>query len=106
MISKNYISLGPVRIRHGSKHLAKWGFPRIAIGGLSLWTWTNTGQFTLASYHPASSITWLWAVTLWRAQGIRAGRSVCKYNWSWAVWFLGLGITLHRQRRMNRGAAK
>ena len=34
----NWIALGPVRIRIGSKYLAPWGFPRLQIGGLSLWS--------------------------------------------------------------------
>lgn len=58
----NYIQIGPAIIRVGSKHLASWGFPRLCIGGLSVWSWTNEEWLTLASYHPASSITWLWAV--------------------------------------------
>jgi hypothetical protein len=64
----NFISLGPVTLRVGSKHLAPWGFPRIQIGGLSLWSWSNSGQFVPASYHPRSSITWLWTVWIRREQ--------------------------------------
>lgn len=56
----NHISIGPVRIRTGSRYLAKWGFPRLQIGGLSIWSWSNSGDLLLASYHPRRSITWLW----------------------------------------------
>lgn len=58
----NYVKIGPVIVRVGSKHLAPWGFPRVRVYGFSLWSWTNSGQLSLASYHPASSLTWLWAL--------------------------------------------
>mgnify|MGYP003442713766 FL=1 len=60
----NHIKLGPVRIRVGSHRLAPWGFPRVQVGGLSLWSWNNTGGLNIASYHPAWSITWLWYVCI------------------------------------------
>jgi hypothetical protein len=64
----NFITLGPVSLRVGSKHLAPWGFPRIRIGGLSLWSWTNSGHFVPASYHPRSSITWIWSAWIYRRE--------------------------------------
>ena len=82
MPRSNHIKIGPVIIRVGSKHLAPWGFPRIKIGGLSLWSWTNTGQLVPASYPPRKSITWLWS--LWVEP---------RRPWRW---------TLHRQSRMPR----
>lgn len=69
----NWVKIGPVRLRIGSKHLAPWGFPRVAVHGLSFWSWTNGGDLCLASYHPASSITWLWALYV---------------EWSWQHWGL------------------
>ncbi len=56
----SYLKIGPVLIRYGSKGMAKWGYPRLEIGGLSFWSWTNGGDFSVAAYHPKSSITWLW----------------------------------------------
>ena len=60
----NYVHIGPVTIRTGSRYLAKWGFPRVQIGGLSLWSWTNSGDLQIAAYHPRASITWLWYVNV------------------------------------------
>jgi hypothetical protein len=60
----NYVRLGPVAVKVSSKHLAPWGYPRLQIGGLSLWSWWNDGDFCPASYHPQSSITWLWQTKL------------------------------------------
>lgn len=81
---RNHIKIGPAVVRIGSKHLAPWGFPRLRIWGLSFWTWTNSGQLGLASYHPKSSITWLWS--LWIDP---------RRPWRW---------NLHRQARMPRRA--
>ena len=64
---RNYLALGPVKIRINSKHLAGWGYPSIQIGALSLFTWTNTGGLTLASYQPLQQ-TWHWAVVVQRSQ--------------------------------------
>lgn len=58
----NHVRLGPVILRIGSRNLAPWGFPRIQIGGLSLWSRTNSGDLHLAAYHPRASLTWLWYV--------------------------------------------
>ena len=82
---KNHIKVGPVIVRIGSKHLASWGFPRLHIGGLHFWSWTNSGQLILAGYHPRSSITWLWS--LWIDP---------RRPWRW---------NLKRQTRMPRTAA-
>jgi hypothetical protein len=64
---KNYVVIGPVRIRVNSKHLAPWGFPTISIGGLSLFSWTNTGGLTLASYQPPGE-TWHWSFCIQRRE--------------------------------------
>lgn len=64
----NWIRLGPVRIRIGSKYLAPWGFPRLQVGALSLWSYWNDGTFCPAAYHPRSSITWLWQTRLERGE--------------------------------------
>ena len=46
---RNYLALGPVRIRINSKHLAGWGYPSIQIGALSLFiNFVNLFQFLLA----------------------------------------------------------
>lgn len=67
---RNYLVLGPIRIRVSSKHLAPWGYARVAIGGLSLLSRANTGDLMLASYHPSWSHTWRWSVMLRRADGL------------------------------------
>jgi hypothetical protein len=65
---RNHVAIGPLRIRIGSRNLARWGYPRIQIGGLSLWSWTSSGHFVPISYHPRSSITWLWTVWVYRRE--------------------------------------
>lgn len=64
-----HLTLGPVVIRYGSEHLAKWGYPRLQIGGLSFWSWTNGGDFSLAAYHPRSSLTWVWFIHIGKRPG-------------------------------------
>lgn len=81
-MKKNHIKIGPAIIRIGSKHLAPWGFPRLRVCGLSVWTWTNSGPLCLASYHPKTSITWLWALYI-----------DPRRPWRWDI---------HRQQRMPR----
>ena len=68
---RNYVRLGPVHIKVSNRHLAKWGFPLIRIGGLSLFTWDNCGVFMPAAYHPRSSLTWLWSLSIYRGKAIR-----------------------------------
>ena len=63
---KQYLTFGPVRLRLHSRHLASWGYPRLQIGGLAVGSRSNIGDIILASYHPKSSITWLWSVALGR----------------------------------------
>jgi hypothetical protein len=66
---RNYIVLGPVRLRISSRHLAPWGYSRLIIGGLNLFSRANTGDLILASYHPDWSHTWRWSIMLKRADG-------------------------------------
>ncbi len=67
---KNHLRLGPVIFRIGGKSLAPWGYPRVQIGGFAIWSRTNNGEVHLASYHPRSSLTWLWYVGITkRARG-------------------------------------
>jgi hypothetical protein len=63
-----HLKLGPVVVRYG-KHLASWGYPRLQLGGLSFWSWTNGGDFSLAAYHPRSSIIWIWFIHVSRRPG-------------------------------------
>lgn len=98
----NWLILGPVRVRVGSKHLAPWGYPRIEVGGLSLWSRWNTGERLLASYHPRSSITWLWQLSLHRRRNpVKAYRHNCG---GWRHVYLPFGWTLDLlwQKRMPR----
>jgi hypothetical protein len=58
---KNYLTLGPLRVRFSTRHLAPWGYEMVGIGGLSLLSRYNNGDLMLASYMPRNS-TWHWAV--------------------------------------------
>ncbi|KKW92669.1 hypothetical protein [Sphingobium chungbukense] len=60
----NYLHIGPVAIRYGSRNLAKWGFERLRVGGLAMWSRSNSGDLILASYHPRSSLYWHWSVCI------------------------------------------
>lgn len=78
---RNYLTLGPVRLLVNRQYLASWGYPRLSIGGLSLWSKSNNGDRTLASYHPRDSLTWHWSVSItkrnpamWSAEA-REGRA-------------------------------
>lgn len=100
-MKRNHIRLGPVVVRIGSKNLAKWGYPRVKVGGLSLWSWTNTGQFVPAGYHPRNSITWLWSVWIGRNRSTyRLRRWRHDRNTEWLIG--PLRISIHRQERMPR----
>ncbi len=105
----NWLRFGPVVIRIGSRHLASWGFPRLEIGGLSIWSGNSDGSLCLASYHPRSSFTWLWSVTLTRGKA-RTGRflelaprGLNRGQWHHYVNLpIGWMIRLSRQHRMER----
>lgn len=96
----NWLRVGPLVIRTGSKHLASWGYPRLKIGGLSFWTRSNDGELNLAGYHPRSSITWLWFLRLTRSGGQSfthrmgaSGMRLQRLPFGWALAF-------HWQARM------
>lgn len=100
----NHIKIGPVIIRTGSKNLAPWGFPRLRVGGLSLWSWSNTGEWMPASYHPRSSITWLWSVAIrwqprWR---LGVARSQNFISGEWRADLGPLAVRCCWQERMPR----
>ena len=63
---RNYLTIGAVRLRVSRRHLAPWGYARLAIGGLEFFSRMNTGDLIIASYHPSSSHTWLWSVSVAR----------------------------------------
>lgn len=66
---RNYLIMGPVRIRLSRKHLAPWGYPLLKIGGLDFLSRMNTGDLVLASYHPDWSLTWRWSASIRKRQG-------------------------------------
>lgn len=104
---KNYISLGSVRLRISRRYLAKWGYPLIEIGGLSLLTRCNDGRLLLASYHPRSSITWLWAITVFRRPaGAKSGRDKMRRGqWHDYYWLpFGYQMLVSHQAFMARKA--
>jgi hypothetical protein len=97
---RNYLIFGPVRIRISSKHLASWGFARISIGGLSLWSWSNSGELILASYHPRSSLTWLWSVALGKRKWERGW--VQRDPWRRSQWHDYYRLPFGRELRISR----
>ena len=106
---RNYIYLGPVHLKVSGKGLASWGYPRIRMGGISLFNWGNEGSFHLVSYHPKSSITWLWDLMIgWpnarrrnRDGWWRPGRWVSPVGRGWSYWALGFSVSWSSQDRMN-----
>ena len=66
---RNYLSFGPISIKLHNRGHAPWGYPSIRIGGLSLFDRASNGNLILASYHPRSSATWLWAVSIGERNG-------------------------------------
>lgn len=105
MVQKRY-NIGSMVFRTGK---LGWGYPRIYINGLSLFTWGNDGSFHLASYHPRSSITWLWDITIgWPTKKCRS-----RVNWwkpgywkssvktAWSIWALGFSVSYSSQERLN-----
>ena len=106
---RNYIYLGPVHLKVSGKGLASWGYPRIRMGGISLFNWGHEGSFHLVSYHPKSSITWLWDLMIgWpnarrrnRDGWWRPGRWVSPVGRGWSYWALGFSVSWSSQDRMN-----
>lgn len=103
----NYITAGPIALKVSNRHLAVWGYPLLKIGGLSLWTRDSGGGLGLASYHPASSLTWLWGLSVRKADWRwfpRFARSEYPRSCGGYVWFLWLGrcFDYHWQRYMPR----
>lgn len=80
----SYLVLGPLRIRTSTRYLAKWGFPVIGIGGLDLFSRSNTGDLILASYHPRKCITWHWSVSIGKRGG-KCGRAAKR--WRQNQWY-------------------
>lgn len=66
---KNYLTLGPVRLRISRKHLAPWGYAILQIGGMSFFSRTSSGDLFIAGYHPRRSTTWHWSVILCKRRG-------------------------------------
>jgi hypothetical protein len=69
-VYRNYVTLGPVRIRISKRHLADWGYPIFSIGGLSFFTRSTNGDMIMVSCHPKGSITWHWGVTWSKTQQV------------------------------------
>lgn len=99
----SYIHIGPVAIRVGTKGLASWGYDMIHVGGLSIGSRVNDGSLNLISYHPRSSLTWLWFVNL-RREPNRPRRPRFAHflrHWSLDLPF-GWTISAQTQDRMPR----
>jgi hypothetical protein len=96
----NYLSLGPVRLRVSSRHLAPWGYEWFGIYGLSLFSHSNSGEFILASYHPRKSITWIWSLAIGKRRD----------NWNWidrakmrsGQWHDYYWLPFNRELRVSR----
>lgn len=64
---KNLLVLGPLRVRLSRKGLASWGYARIEIGGLRLFSRTNSARtYNLAAFHSSHSLTWRWVLSISR----------------------------------------
>lgn len=87
---QNYLVMGPVRLKISDRHLAKWGYPRLSVGGLSFWTRDTGGRLHLAGYHPKGSLTWHWFVAFYRSRGARRGY----FNLQWRRGFGERGLSL------------
>lgn len=105
---KNYILFGPVALRISSRLLAPWGYERIKIGGLSLFTRTSAGDLSIASYHPGGQSTWNWSLTLmhWGTSNTWVARSKIRRG-QWHDYYrlpFGYSLCLSRQdyHRLNR----
>jgi hypothetical protein len=88
---------GPVAIRTGwMPNTVRWGQPRVRIGGLTLWSRSNSGAFIPASYHPNWSATWRWTIWIskdrhhrgwlwykprWREVDISFFGYTCEFRW-------------------------
>ncbi len=78
--------------------------------GLSFFGRVSDGSINIVSYHPSSSITWLWYLNVSK-QGSREYRRwwhyYCYSHWQ-GEWTAGLSLLklvdfrIQRQRRMNR----
>lgn len=83
----SYFVFGPVRVRTSRKYLANWGFPVIGIGGLDLFSRSNTGDFIFASYHPRKCITWHWSVSIGKTDNLgRAAKRWRRGQWHDYYW--------------------
>lgn len=69
--TRNYHSLGPVSICISRKGIASWGYECLRIGGLRLFTRNSNGSYCIASYHPRSSGTWYWSVSIGKYEGAK-----------------------------------
>ncbi len=86
---RNYLTLGPVRLRLSRKHLAPWGYEILGIGGLHFLSRMNTGDLVLASYHPQASHTWVWSVSIGKS-GVNRGwvrRSTIRGRGQWHDYY-------------------
>lgn len=100
----NHIGIGAVQLRIRSKGIASWGYPRIQIGGLSLFTRASNGELHIASYHPRRSLTWLWYVGLGKEKRPLRIERERRSQWH---HFIPLGfrtLIIGRQRAMWRDA--
>lgn len=86
-VSRSGIVCGPVFIRLSRRNLAEWGFEAVRIGGLSLWSRTSGGDRMLASYHPRTSSTWHWSVSV--AKGRTAMWTEDAQRGRRILWFAG-----------------
>ena len=103
---RNFVRIGPVRVRVGSRDLASWGWSRVVIGALDLWSWTNTGELMLAGYHPKSSHTWIWAIYIGkrdRQRKLLDFAPVRRGQWfDYIALPFGCQIRIGHQSRMNK----
>lgn len=102
----NYLSFGPIRLRVSRRGLAPWGYERLGIGGLRMFSRDSGGGLVLASYHPRRSSTWHWSISVKKREG-RPSRSRQRHGqWHDYYWLpFGRQLIVGRQDYHKRRAA-
>ena len=101
-MSKHWRRFGPLTIRTGlPATYARWGHPRVVIGGLNIWAWCNDGSFQPFAYHPRWSYTWRWCT--WISKGRRVpGRFLFRPRFKQAaVYFAGYTCEIRWQNTIR-----
>lgn len=69
---RNYLCLGPLALKISNRGIANWGYERLKIGPLSVWSRSSSGERMIASYRRPNE-TWRWCVGIGKWPVGRAG---------------------------------